>query len=78
MNKKNLALLIGFGIIGAVAFGKGMSSRNKSKSLKQKNAAEPVKKELPDTQPGMVTCPGCGNKFKEYEYFCPFCKKPVE
>jgi len=77
MNKKNLALLIGFGIVGAVALGGGIFAKNKAKAKKQLSAG-PAKPEKPDTQPGMVVCPGCGNKFKEYEFFCPFCKRPVD
>lgn len=75
MNKKTIAMLIGLGLLGAIAAGAGVSKARKKKAAGK--AAQPKAKEKPDTAPGMIVCPDCGNKFKEYEFFCPFCRRPA-
>lgn len=76
MNKKTIAMLIGLGLLGAIAAGAGVSKIKKKKAAGKD--AQPKAREKPDTAPDMVVCPGCGSKYKEYEFFCPFCRMPSE
>jgi hypothetical protein len=76
MDKKNIALIIGLGLLGAIGAGAGVS-KMKKRSI-DKKSAEKKEPEKPDTPPGIVTCATCGNKYKEYEFFCPACKAPAE
>ena len=76
MDKKNLALVIGLGLLGAIGAGAGVAKVRK-RGIDKKSAGK-KEPEKPDTAPGVVTCPTCGNKYKEYEFFCPACKTPAD
>ena len=74
--KKSFLFYLLLGIAGAAGVGLGYSVIKKTKKHSEPELdAAPVK---PDTPPGMIACPDCGNKFKEYELFCPYCRRTVE
>lgn len=77
MAKRNIGLYIALGLLGAAGIGTGYAVMSRKKKPRGKDAAAP-QPEKPDTQPGVIACPKCGNKFKEYELYCPFCRNPVD
>lgn len=76
MSKRSIGLYALLGLIGATGVGVGYSM------IKKKKPAGTVKPETavekPDTLPAMIECPDCGNRFKEYELYCPYCRKSVQ
>jgi hypothetical protein len=76
MSKRNIGLYALLGLLGATGAGVGYSLFKKKKPVNAvKN--EPVE-EKPDTPPAMIECPDCGNRFKEYELYCPYCRQSVQ
>ena len=73
-------MIVALGLLSAAGAGLGYAIA-KQRRAKQK-PKEPVEEEAPppkpDEPPGVVICAQCGNKFKEFELYCPYCRGPAE
>lgn len=75
MSKRNIGLYALIGLVGAAGVGLGYTVFKKKKPARAEKITAP--EELPDTPPAVIECPDCGNRFKEYELYCPYCRKPA-
>jgi hypothetical protein len=79
MSKRNVGIGVGIGAAGALAY---IAARLIMGGRKKREAALPVEKKPappePDARPKDIACPECGAPVREYEFFCPACKHPME
>jgi hypothetical protein len=78
MANRNLGIGIGIGVAGILGYA---ISRLVVNSKKEQKAAVPEEKKaaaVPDARPKDIKCPACGASVREYEFFCPACKHPME
>ena len=78
MSKRNVGIGLGVGAAGVIGY---LATRLIVGNRKKRVAASPVEKkpavEL-DARPKDITCPECSAPVREYEFFCPVCKYPME
>ncbi|MFA6448392.1 MAG: hypothetical protein WCX65_02900 [bacterium] len=80
MANKSTGIGIGIGIAAAGLLGYAVS-RLITDARKKSASAAPAgikAKAEPDTRPKDIACPSCGAPVREYEFFCPACRGPME
>ena len=78
MANRNLGIGIGIGVAGILGYAISRMVVNSKKGKKADAPAEKKAAVVPDTRPKDITCPACGAMVREYEFFCPACKHPME
>ncbi len=79
MSKKTIEIGLAIGAAGLLGYAltRLMAGNEKGKKAKRDGAPDRAMS-APDTRPGNVNCPACGAAVREYDFFCPSCRHPME
>ncbi len=81
MANRNIGIGIGIGVAGIIGYAAArliLGAKKKQVEEKNNGGKNPVKSAEPDAPPKDITCPACGAQVREYEFFCPACRRPME
>jgi len=79
MSKKTIGIGLGIGAAGILGYAltKLIAGNAKEKRAKRECGGRETQA-APDSRPGNVNCPSCGAAVREYDFFCPVCRHPME